>query len=232
MKKGDIKAGMLVDCLGERLGTVAGLRQDAAGPVLEVRTAGSQAAGSLLLIPARLVTQVLGNTVSLGISCADATRMGSSYSQSAGAAAVPAAPTSVTAGETLRVPVVEETLVPVTHWQEAGVVELHKTVHTVTQELDVPLRYEEATMERVPVNRVLAETDIPAPRQEGDTWIVPIVHEEVVVVKRRVLAEELRITKQVRTTTQHIAEQVRREEIDIAHPGLDARTVDTPDAPV
>jgi len=123
---------------------------------------------------------------------------------------------------------VEETLLPVTHWQEAGVLEVRKTVRTETQELDVPVRYEEAQLERVPVNRVLAEGEAAAPRQEGDTWIVPVVREEVVFVKRRVLVEEVRVTKQVRTTTQHIAEPVRREEVEIAHPGLEATSLESP----
>jgi uncharacterized protein (TIGR02271 family) len=133
------------------------------------------------------------------------------------------------AGQSLTMPLIEESLVPVKSWQEAGALELRKTTRTVQQELDVPVRYEEATVERVPLQRVLDEADHPAPRQDGDTLIVPIVHEEIVVVRRRVLVEELRITKRVQTRTEHISEPVQREEISISHEGLEAQTGDSPD---
>ncbi len=55
------------------------------------------------------------------------------------------------------------------------------------------LRREEATVERVPVGREVAE--VPEVRQEGDVLIVPVVEEVLVVEKRLVLKEELHIRK-------------------------------------
>lgn len=266
MNARNIKAGMIVDCLGSRLGTVTGTQRQGSTEMLEVRPDQGQAEGGIVLIPVDYVAQVLQNTVLLNVSCEEATRLGSPLDQQSApvptvrgtnqpsaatqlggeglqpyAATAQSAPvaanrealpsaglTEIEAGQTLTVPVVEETLVPVKTWQEAGVLEVRKTVQTITQELDVPVRYEEATLERVPVNRVLAEGEAVAARQEGDTLIVPVIHEEVVVTKRRVLVEELRITKQVRTITRHFAEPVQREEVEISHQGLDAQTMDQP----
>jgi len=177
---------------------------------------------------------VLENTVLLNITCEEATEIGQGAAGAlADATMAPAAPvvTDITPGEPLKVPLVEETLVPVTQWHEAGALEVRKTVQTVTQELDVPVRYEEATVERMPINRVLAEDEQPAQRQEGDTLIVPVVREEIVVVKQRILVEELRITKHVRTVTRHFAEPVRREEVTFSHEGLEAQPTESVPAP-
>lgn len=59
--------------------------------------------------------------------------------------------------------------------------------------IDEPLFYEEADVERVPVNRIVdgpVET-----RQEGDVTIVPVVEEVVTVQRRLLLKEEVRIRR-------------------------------------
>jgi len=56
----------------------------------------------------------------------------------------------------------------------------------------------------------LAEGEIVTPRQEGDRYIIPIVVEEAVVVKRRVLVHELVVTKRSVSTTQTIETTIRR----------------------
>ncbi len=48
------------------------------------------------------------------------------------------------------------------------------------------------SIERVPVNRIVAES--PSQRQEGDTLVLPVVEEVIVVEKRLMLREEIRIT--------------------------------------
>jgi len=248
----NVKAGMIVDCLGSRLGTVRAVQGKGAERVLEVQPDRMQGAAGLLHIPARLVAQVLGETVLLNVSCEEATRLGQGVITTAmdtTAAARPATTTvpipqvpsplagrvppnqvraEVLTADSVTVPVIEETLVPVTQWQEAGALEIRKSVHVVNQELDVPVQYEEATVERVPVNRVLAAGETLAPRQDGDTLVIPIVHEELMVVKRQVLVEEVRITKQIRTTTRHFSEPVRREDIQITHQGLEAQPTEGP----
>jgi uncharacterized protein (TIGR02271 family) len=235
MQTNECRAGMAVECLGHRLGTISGVQGTGAAQMLEVHTDKGRANGPALQIPGRYIAQVLENTVLLNITCEEATAIGqgatpeSAAAAPANAATTPAAPvvTDVSPGQPLTVPLVEETLVPVTQWHEAGALEVHKTVQTVTQELDVPVHYEEATVERVPLNRVLAEDEQPAQRQEGDTLIVPVVREEIVVVKQRILVEELRISKQTRTVTRHFAEPVQREKVTFSHEGLEAQPTES-----
>ena len=66
--------------------------------------------------------------------------------------------------------------------------------------VEVPLTRENVEIERVAVGREIDA--IPPRRQEGDTTIVPVVEEVVVVQRKLVLKEELHL-RHVRTTEQH-----------------------------
>lgn len=103
-------------------------------------------------------------------------------------------------GERLVVPVVEERLEVGVHRATTGTVRVATRVVTRDEVVDVPLVAETADVQRVPINRVL---DGPvAPRQDGQTWIIPVVEEVVVVTKRQILREELHVTLR-RTETRH-----------------------------
>jgi uncharacterized protein (TIGR02271 family) len=75
---------------------------------------------------------------------------------------------------------------------------------TVTREheelVDVPLAREGVEVVRVPIDRVI--DTMPSIRQDGETTVVPVVEEVVVVERRLMLKEELHI-KRVRTTERH-----------------------------
>ena len=62
------------------------------------------------------------------------------------------------------------------------------------------LNHEHIVVERVAVGRVVEA--VPPIRQEGDVTIMPVVEEELVVVRRLVLREEVHL-RRVRTTTNH-----------------------------
>jgi stress response protein YsnF len=66
--------------------------------------------------------------------------------------------------------------------------------------IDVPLSRERVEVERIAIGREIEA--IPPRRQEGDTTIVPVVEEVVVVRRTLVLKEELHI-RHVRSTEQH-----------------------------
>jgi len=100
-------------------------------------------------------------------------------------------------------------------WVQAGTVVLRKTVESEQQTVPVNLAYEEVHVERVAMNRVLAEGETAGPRQEGDTLIIPVIAEELVVIKRRVVHEELRIRKQRQSRQEVIQDVVRREELHL-----------------
>src|SRR4051812_15487730 len=74
---------------------------------------------------------------------------------------------------------------------EVGRVRIVKTVREDEETLDVPLMRENVEVQRVPVNEFVREA--PQVRYEGDTMIVPLVEEVLVIEKRLMLKEELRV---------------------------------------
>jgi stress response protein YsnF len=88
-------------------------------------------------------------------------------------------------------------------------------VRTVVREdervVDEPLAVETVEVERVPLGRWVEAA--PAVRQEGETTVIPVLEEVVVVERRLRLVEEVRVTK--RRTTRRASERValRREEV-------------------
>lgn len=98
-------------------------------------------------------------------------------------------------------------------------VRIHKTVTEREQVLDQSLLHDRLEIEHVPVGRVVTEADPPQTRYEGDTLVVPVLEEVLVVQKQLLLKEEVRITRQreeVRRpeTVRLRAEQVRVERFD------------------
>ena len=83
---------------------------------------------------------------------------------------------------------------------------MHSTVRvaTVTHEheqlVDEALTHERVEIEHVPVGR--AVDAVPPVREEGDTTIFPVMEEVVVVERRLVLKEEIRI-RRLRSTERH-----------------------------
>lgn len=93
--------------------------------------------------------------------------------------------------ETLVVPVIAETFSVGKRTVVTGGVRLTKRVSEHTEIVDEPLLREAVHVERVPINRIVAET--PAARYEGDVLIVPVLEEILVVEKRLMLKEEIHI---------------------------------------
>ncbi|MGV3719563.1 MAG: YsnF/AvaK domain-containing protein [Actinomycetota bacterium] len=93
----------------------------------------------------------------------------------------------------LVVPVaVEEIEVRKRQWETGGV-RVHIDVREREEIVDQPMTREEVRVERVPINQMI---DSPPPtRQEGATTVIPVVEEVLVVEKRLLLKEEVRITK-------------------------------------
>jgi uncharacterized protein (TIGR02271 family) len=111
----------------------------------------------------------------------------------------------------LVLPVLAEALDVQTRRVETGRVRLHKTVHTREVLVDEPLVREEVIIERVPVNRVV-EGPIPV-RYEGDTMILSLLEEVLVVETRLLLKEEVHLT--TRRTERHAPERVTRRHEDV-----------------
>ena len=110
-----------------------------------------------------------------------------------------------------RVRRVEEELVAGTREREVGAVRVRKRVITEHQRMEVPTRREEVRVDRVPV-----EGEVGAEAEIGeDEVVIPVTEEEVVVEKRPVAKEEIRIRKDVVEDTETVEEDVRREEVDV-----------------
>ena len=110
----------------------------------------------------------------------------------------------------LRVQRTEEELAAGTREVEAGSMRVRKRVRTDREQIEVPTRHEEVSVERVPVEGDASEAEI-----VEDEVVVPVTEEEVVVSKRAVAKEEVRVKKDVVEDTEVVEEDVRREEIDI-----------------
>jgi uncharacterized protein (TIGR02271 family) len=83
---------------------------------------------------------------------------------------------------------------------ETGRVRISTRTHEREALIDENLARERIEIETVPVG--LRIDAVPEVRQEGDTTIVPVVEEVLVVERRLMLKEEIRI-KRVRTTERH-----------------------------
>jgi uncharacterized protein (TIGR02271 family) len=113
----------------------------------------------------------------------------------------------------LVLPVVEETLTVETRAVETGRVRIRKVVHEREELVDPPLRREEVIIERVPINRVV-EGPLPV-RYDGDTMIISLLEEVLVVETRLLLKEEVRITTRRTETHRPVPVTVRREDVTI-----------------
>ena len=113
------------------------------------------------------------------------------------------------------IPVVEETLRVGKREIETDRVILRKTVSVHDETVDVLLRTQDISVERVPVGRMV--TEAPRTREEGEWLIVPILEEVLVVEKRLVLKEELRIRRQESRHSAQQTVQLRREQVAVEH---------------
>ena len=144
--------------------------------------------GGQVLVPAEELRGQADGTLFLPFSFSDLTRAArgaSGRSHAAGAGLD---------GGAVIVPIIAEQLEVQKRKVEAGGVRIPKTVHEREEVVDEPLMREEVQVRRVPVGRVV---DGPVPvRHVGNTMIVSLLEEVLVVEKRLMLKEELHITKE------------------------------------
>ena len=120
----------------------------------------------------------------------------------------------VAAGQAVTVPVAREELAVTKQRRESGKVVVHITPAVRHEVVDLPTAEEHVDVVRVPINRPV-EAAQPV-RQEGDTTVVPVYEEVLVVERRLVLKEEVRITRR-RTVRQEKREvELRSEEVHIS----------------
>jgi uncharacterized protein (TIGR02271 family) len=92
---------------------------------------------------------------------------------------------------------------------EKAVIRVATITQTREELIDEQLTHERVEIERVPIGRMIDAA--PPVRDEGDTTIIPVVEEVIVVERRLVLKEEVRL-RRVRVTEQHLEKVVVREQ--------------------
>lgn len=112
-----------------------------------------------------------------------------------------------------KIPLIEERLNIGVRRVETGTVQISKKVISQDVMQEVPVTQEEVLIEHFPLNQYVQVA--PEVRYEGDTTIIPVIKEVLVVEKRLMLVEELHITKRQVTTTTTVKESLRKEEIEI-----------------
>ncbi|TFW09900.1 DUF2382 domain-containing protein [Oxalobacteraceae bacterium OM1] len=78
---------------------------------------------------------------------------------------------------------------------DTGGLRISKHVTEEERVIDEALFRDALDVQRVRVDRIVSEDDAPRARQEGDTYIVPVLEEVLVVQKQLLLKEEVRITR-------------------------------------
>ena len=117
------------------------------------------------------------------------------------------------AADHLRISLAEEELVVRTRDVERGRVIVRKRVEVAPYEESIAVDHDEVDVERVAVNRDVDEA--PAIRHEGDTMIVPVVEEVLVVEKRLRVVEEVHITRRRVSEERTVRDEIRREVVDV-----------------
>jgi uncharacterized protein (TIGR02271 family) len=111
------------------------------------------------------------------------------------------------------IPIVEETIEVGKRRVETGGVRLGKTVSEREEVIDEPIFQEEVEVERRSVGRVLDEPV--GVRHEGDTTIIPVLEEVLVVEKKLMLKEELHVTKRRSERREPQRVTLKREEVTV-----------------
>ena len=118
--------------------------------------------------------------------------------------------------EDLRVQRSEEELRADVREREAGQVNVKKSVRTEREVVRVPKRREEVVIERMPVDGEAREASTATVTDIGeDEVVLQVFEEEVVVSKRVVLKEEIRLRKRVVQDEETVEVDLRKEEVEI-----------------
>lgn len=116
-------------------------------------------------------------------------------------------------GDATVIPVIQEEAHVATQATEQGRVRITKRVQTQEETVDTPLRLEQVQVERLPVEQIV---DGPVTMHyEGDTLVIPVMEEVLIVEKRLLLKEEVRVTKYGRETRHQETVTLRTEEVAV-----------------
>jgi len=131
--------------------------------------------------------------------------------------------------EELTVPLVAETLDVDVQEQTTGRVRVSVRNEKIEQRIEETLSNVSARVERIPIGRELdAGEEIPGPRMEDGVSIVPVLEERLVIEKRLVLVEEVRIESVTETQSVSAPITLRRQQLEIEQRSGDPVDTDPP----
>lgn len=116
------------------------------------------------------------------------------------------------------VPVIKEQIIIDKRTIDTAKVSVSKMVKDRDVQIDISEEHDDIQIERVSVNQIV-KTE-PTARHEGDTLIIPVLREEVVIEKKLVLVEEVRITRKKKREVRREDINLREEEINISREEL------------
>jgi len=116
------------------------------------------------------------------------------------------------------VPVIKEQIIIDKRTIDTAKVSVSKKSKDRDVQIDVSEEHDDIQIERVSVNQIV-ETE-PTARHEGDTLVIPVLREEVVIEKKLVLVEEVRITRKKKRKVRREEVNLREEEVSISREEL------------
>jgi len=203
-----IRNGAVVMCTDGRVGTVEGVEPSAAEPrwlrVLRGRS------DEEILVPLNLVSDVDGDGTVYLVCDRDGLDVALQQSDVDPTAHRMLGPDERT------IELREERLVAHKELRDVGEVEIRTEVEDVPGRLEVEAYREEVEIEHVAVNRVVSERV--DPWEENGVLIVPVYEEQLVVTKRLVLREHLRLRRFSTVEHQLFEDVLRRDRVVVQDP--------------
>lgn len=123
-------------------------------------------------------------------------------------------------GEMLSVPLSAEQLTATRTPYVRGRVHLHKGTETVEQQMTVPVYHEELIVEHIPVDQY-------DPKDSSSDIVLPVVEERVVIERKLVVKEYIRVTKTRIEEQQNVMETLRREVVTVTENAIADGTAPT-----
>ena len=104
-----------------------------------------------------------------------------------------------------------------------GSVRISTRTETREEIAEAVLQHGVVDITRVALDRVVDSA--PPVRTEGETTIIPVVEERLVVTRQLVLVEELHVRRRVEQEVTHTPVTLRRQHIEVEHLDADGRPV-------
>ncbi len=183
-------------------------------------------------LPTSVITQADANTVYVSLTKQEAEQMGRDVLPGNGDAWYDTQRTgyatdyttdrevsrTVTEGENMRMPIVEEQLKAGVRETDAGRARIIKDVRQEQQTIDVPVTHEEVYVSERTVNRPATAADLTMRERAIE---IPLKEQEVVTQKQAIVTGEVNVRKETMTDTERVTDTVRREDVRIEDAGSD-----------